>query len=155
MLIVSLFDELIFKCFHVSMFKLPRVDPSNIMKGTCVPGGTGVSFVPVNRATINKINKIIKKYVDKIYYKSVPVTLIEEALKEAGFALVNEDGTEFSAIFCGANSSSRLSYALASSYDASMHGGYGGYKYIVSNSSIIVSWYSMPSGNYEINVYAS
>ena len=121
----------------------------------CVAGSYYVSYIKITRLVISKINKSLKKYIDVNYYKEIPVGLVQKALEDNGFTLVDDDGTKFNAFFCGEQGNAKLNYALITSFDQAMYKGVGAFKNVVGNSSVIISWFKMESGKYEINVYAS
>jgi hypothetical protein len=117
------------------------------------PPTHGIEYIKIARPIINKINKSIKEKIDKQHYKAIPIYLLEEALKENGFVLVDNDGTKYNAIFCGVDGKANINYARADSFNPIMFGmgrgggssalnvGFGGYKKIVENSTIILSWH--------------
>lgn len=113
----------------------------------------------INRSVVNLLNKSINKRINKPYYQFIPIGAIQEALEENGFSLVNEDATPFEAIFCGGDSRVSLPFAPKASFDPEMFksGGksYPGYRAVVENSFVILSWHKMDSGKYEITVYVS
>ena len=88
--------------------------------------------------------RINKELVNTIgsYSDGLPIGRIDEVLQNSGFHLVNEDGTPFSAIFCGESS-----YCIIQIADV------GTKK--VANRVLWLSWHKMPSGKYEIVTYVS
>jgi hypothetical protein len=125
-----------------------------------------IEYIKITRPIVNKINGSIRKKINKAHYKKIPFDLLEDALRENGFVPVNEDATRFSAILCGADGNANINYARSDSFDPIMFGmgrgggssalnvGFGGYKKIVENSTIILSWHFLTT-EYEITVYAS
>jgi len=74
------------------------------------------------------------------FWSRVPISRFEMILKEYGVRLVNEDGTPFSAIFCGEDGKAEIEIANDS-----------GEK--VSNSLFVMTWHRFSTGRYEVNAY--
>ena len=86
----------------------------------------------------NKINKKLYALVKNTYFEYIPLDEIKKIFFGNGYySLVNEDRTEFEAIFCGDNGSTNI---LISG---------------MNNKWFILQWYKMASGRYEINCYIS
>lgn len=89
-------------------------------------------------------NKALTKLIKKngsCYFDYIPVGEINEALKPTNLALVNEDGTPLSAMFCGNHSKAEINISFNGQ--------------LVENSYLILMWYKMDSGRYEITMYIS
>ncbi len=94
--------------------------------------------------TKKKLNKEISKFIKKngsCYFVKFPIEQINNCFKKYNFELLNEDGTEFCAFFYGTNGKTSINY--------------GSINDIVENSTLYFSWYTTPSGRYEITTYIS
>lgn len=101
-----------------------------LLQGSTNPKDFGIAKVN-HKAEIQKGLKAFgKKYFDEI-----PLKEISELFKENCAMLLQEDGTEWSGILCGDNSSATFEV-----------------KGIKCNG-LRLGWYKMPSGRYEINAY--
>jgi len=87
------------------------------------------------------INNQIHTATSKTYFDHIPLFTLDNILKEKGYWLIQEDGEPWSGILCGEN--------VNTTFDI---GGVGGK---VRNSVLVLSWYKMPSGRYEIVSYVS
>jgi hypothetical protein len=96
-----------------------------------------------------KASNAISKFSSQNYFASVgiPVDAADKALRAVGYRLVQEDGTDYSAIFTGAEGSTTIRIAPVDAPDdpASM----------VQNTMLALQWYKMPSGKWEVNMYLS
>ena len=108
----------------------------------------------------NKLNSSLRKRINEkltsrnfgTYFKSIPVTDICDILDVFGIVLLQEDGTEFSGFFTGNHGSATLEIGYRESeYEKD------GIKFyeIIDNSYLILDWYKMDNGKYEINTYLS
>lgn len=82
----------------------------------------------------NQINKALN-VINRQYHPAIPLTHIFEVVRKAG-EVVDVDGTPWSGILCGDDSNCTFDIA--------------GVKF-----HLYLSWYRMPSGNYEITAYVS
>lgn len=85
----------------------------------------------------NRINKEIGKI--GTYHDGIPVDEISVCIKNHGGMMVQEDGTEWSGIFCGEQGTCNIPVVFAD----------------YSNMFVSISWYKMDSGRYEIVTYIS
>ena len=74
------------------------------------------------RLIANKAVNQVMKENGGVYFNHIPILEICNKLQEYGFDIVNEDGTPFEAIFCGANGSTsiNMSYQKAMLEDCSL-----------------------------------
>jgi len=96
------------------------------------------------RANVKEANKHLLKAMKPCYFDHIPVAEIQAVLKEHQIMLVNEDGTPFEAIFCGRSGHTLIDLAICGVCGA-----------VVDNHKLFLSWYTMPSGRYEITTYLS
>lgn len=97
-----------------------------------------------------KASAAISKYASKNYFSTPadPVSAADDALRAVGYRLVQEDGTDFSAIFTGREGRSTIRIAPVGSPDSP--------KSMVTNTMLAVQWYKMDKSNkYEVNMYLS
>jgi hypothetical protein len=96
-----------------------------------------------------KINKELTKLTFNKYFKAIPLKDIETILKNNNIVLLQEDNTKFAGFLTGNNATADFEL---SDIGSTM----GGTVYVpYDNVKLILSWYKMPSGNYEINAYIS
>lgn len=101
----------------------------------------------ITRKEIQKINKQLKQF--NSYWCTIPLININSVLKENKLLLIQEDGTAFSGIFCGDSSNTNIFLGV---YEKNSENEF--YE-MVENTSLKLSWYKMPSGNFEIVCYIS
>lgn len=101
----------------------------------------------ITRNEIKKINKQLKPFNN--YYSTIPLVNINSVLKENNLLLIQEDRTAFSGIFCGESSHTSIDIGV---YEKNIENEF--YE-MVENASLQLSWYKMPSGNFEIVCYIS
>jgi|WetSurSiteA1Bulk_404760.scaffolds.fasta_scaffold09720_2 hypothetical protein len=82
----------------------------------------------------NQINKDFSKL--GTYHPEIPLFHIFEIVRAYAGEVVQEDGTPWSGFLCGENGNCTFDIA-----NVKFH--------------LFLSWYTMPSGNYEITVYVS
>jgi len=75
-------------------------------------------------------------------FTAVPVGDIDEALSQAGFMLIQEDGTPWSGLLLGDDGHCAIELATAE-LDR------------IENSMLSLSWHRFDSGNYEVVAYIS
>lgn len=102
----------------------------------------GANLIESNKST--KINVTQRRRINsrlqslsKLYYESIPLEEINNILKSEGTQILQEDGTPFSGFLCG--DSSYCTFDLEG----------------ISNAVLVLSWYKMVSGRWEINAYIS
>ena len=88
-----------------------------------------------------QINKQIQKKFSKNYFDSIPLTQIFELLNSRDIIAIQEDGTLWSGFLCG--NKGNVSIELKTNNE------------IINNAMLILQWYKMESGRYEINTYIS
>lgn len=86
------------------------------------------------QTTKNRINKDLSKI--GTYHAEVPLTQIFEIVKNHAGEVVDVDGTPWGGLLCGENGQATFDIA-----NVKFH--------------LFLSWYTMPSGRYEITVYVS
>ena len=77
------------------------------------------------------------------YHESIPLTEIDNILRDNGLKLVQEDGSDWSGFLCGEDGSCTIDLATA------------GTNIPVKNFMLVLQWHKMPSGRYEVNTYLS
>ncbi len=93
------------------------------------------------------INKELDK-ISKNYYKKVPIDDIVKILSKVGIVLLQEDGTKWTGFLLGANGRATIEIGHKKNIDGRSFIPY-------NNTMLVISWYSMPSGLYEVTVYLS
>ena len=85
------------------------------------------------RSAINNIGK-------QNYWRQVndPLDKIDKVLRQHNIRMVDEDGTDLSAMFIGDQSDTDISLMLGDQF---------------LEKQLYLSWYKMPSGKYEVVVY--
>jgi hypothetical protein len=100
-----------------------------------------------------KTRKAITKDLYKLgdYHDGIPLDIIREIMEKHGMVLLQEDNTEYSAIFCGREGVAHIRFGYKStSYDVN-----GIPTYIpFDNSLLVMTWYKLNS-KYEIIKYIS
>jgi hypothetical protein len=86
------------------------------------------------QTTKNQINKALSNL--GTYHAEIPLSQIFEIVSKKAGEVVQEDGTKWSGFLCGENGQTCFDIA--------------GVKF-----HLFLSWYTMPSGRYEITVYVS
>lgn len=79
--------------------------------------------------------------ISRTKHAGIPIDLIDEALRMTGYKLIQEDGTDWSGIFCGEKGDCTIRIATM-----------GGD--LVDNSLLALQWYKMTT-KFEINCYMS
>ena len=95
-----------------------------------------------------KASTAIHKITRQNYFSTPadPVSGADDALRAVGYRLVQEDGTDFSAIFTGREGSANIRISPVDAPDSP--------KSMVNNTQLAVQWYKMDkSGKYEVNMY--
>ena len=96
-------------------------------------------FLPasIRKGSNNKITKLTSNK----YHSKIPLKDIDDILKEYDMWLVDEAGEPWSGLLVGADSGAQ--------FDLMHKDG------PIKNSMLIMTWYKMPSGRYEIVAYLS
>lgn len=89
----------------------------------------------VSKAIYSKLDG--QQYFDSATY---PLSVSDECLREHGYRLIDEDGSDLGVILCGDNGRGVFDIGL-------LDGGK------VENVAVLLSWYKMPSGRYEVVSY--
>lgn len=90
--------------------------------------------------TISMLNSFFHK-MSVGYHSQIPLGKMFDAMKSAGLVAVQEDGTPWSGLLCGAEG--RAVVPLA---DGDLN---------PTRYTFTLSWYKMPSGRYEVTPYVS
>ena len=93
-----------------------------------------------------KANAAIYALTANKYFTAVPLDALVRACEEAGYAF---DEEEIACILCG-----REGRATWSLYRTTEVPGYGTFREAV-NAMLVLTWYKMPSGRYEVVSYVS
>jgi hypothetical protein len=94
-----------------------------------------------------KINRDLAKLTSGKYFESIPNDSISKILKEYGLIILQEDGTEWSGFLLGVNSRAHFDVGYIETKNSDN-------RYTaIDNVALVMSWYRMPSGRYEIVVY--
>ena len=72
------------------------------------------------------------------YFQEIPIQNITKNLQELGLGLINEDGTPFAGFLTGEEGRADIDLTWMGS---------------PVNNALTITWYKMPSGNYEIVTY--
>ncbi len=87
------------------------------------------------------MNDRIYDLTAKKYHDSIPLGTIDDILKEHGFQLIQEDGRPWDGFLCGREANVTFDIGVINGK--------------VENAMLVLSWYRMPSGRYEIVSYVS
>lgn len=96
------------------------------------------------------INKALNEALPGNYYDAIPMEEIQSTLQSEGFVLLQEDGTKWSGMLLGDDSSALFQIGRLS--EGRTLNGLATYKPI-SNAGLMLSWYKMQSGKVEITKY--
>jgi hypothetical protein len=100
------------------------------------------SGVKIAQNVKNSINKYLTK-LSKEYYRKVPIDIIIKRLKEFDVLVVDEDELEWQGFLSGREGNARLDL-----FDMKQNEP-------INNAMLIVTWYKMESGNFEVVAYIS
>lgn len=78
-----------------------------------------------------------------IYHKQIPLETIFSILKSNGLIAIQEDKTEWQGFLCGADGTANINLKCRNC----------GLE--ISNSMLVLQWYKLQSGNFEVNAYIS
>ena len=98
------------------------------------------------------INKEIQTLLAPIYFDEIPLGDLFTILDNHGLVAVQEDNTRWSGILCGENI--QTTFDLADKDVVRVENGLTFYDE-PANSVLVLSWYKMSSGRYEIVSYLS
>ena len=94
----------------------------------------------LNKKSCKAINQFLYTLSSK-YHDSIPLGFIDFEMRANGCFLVQEDGTPWSGFLCGREA--RATFTVHNMNDQEVA------------HLLVMSWYKMPSGRYEINAYLS
>lgn len=99
-----------------------------------------------------KINNEIFKLLKPTYFRRIPLGDIVAVLKKHHVVMLQEDNTEWAGLLCGEDERAVIELA-----DEDTFLPIGKVKMYVpyTNAMLILSWFRMPSGNYEVLCYVS
>lgn len=95
-----------------------------------------------------KVNAELIKYTTGTYFKAIPLKDLFSILKKHGIIALQEDNTEWSGLLAGNSETTSFSIAPVSSKVENMYQPY-------DNTVLVLQWYKMESGKYEITTYVS
>ncbi len=100
------------------------------------------------RIKTKEANKVTRDLhpVNTTYHEAVPIDEISRILLNHGLVLLQEDHRKWSGFFCGSEGRATFELALDGSEDTSS-------QYEALGNCLLLSWYRMPSGRFEINSY--
>lgn len=81
--------------------------------------------------------------ISKEYYKTVPLDVIFKRLAELDIIVVDEEGSDWQGFISGKEGRIRLDLVDRNTREE------------ITNSMLILTWYKMPSGKYEVVTYLS
>jgi len=93
------------------------------------------------------LNKQLQKEFGTTYFPSIPLKEIFDVLKKSYVVVVQEDGTPWSGFLMG--DKGRDNFEMATLDNVS-----GDY-IMIKDSVLVLTWYKMTSGKYEIVIYIS
>ena len=127
---------------------MERVNPDFAMEGDVIQEANNPTRL--DAPTRSKINRELSKLPN--YHVGIPLDLIESILEKYGLLILQEDNTAYEGIFTGRDG--QASIALGYINTANEKDGITFYTPI-ENSMLIMTWYKMESGRYEIVSYLS
>lgn len=101
--------------------------------------------IPENKRKF--INKKLQTDFGKTYFNEIPLKEIFNVLKSESVEVVDEDGTAWQGFLTGASGNTQFDLAIYDSESETLKP--------VKNAVLVMSWYKMSSGRYEINCYLS
>jgi hypothetical protein len=81
--------------------------------------------------------------INRIYHTEIPLGAIFNVLKSNGVTPIQEDGTEWTGFLCGETGRTEISLKHNNCDNE------------ITDSMLIIGWYKLVSGRYEINAYIS
>lgn len=97
---------------------------------------------PISNKAKSKINELLN-VISKKYFKNIPLEEIFTLLENNNVKVVQEDGTDWEGLLCGTEGN--VVFSLKCRYCNEN----------ISNSLLVLNWFKMPSGNFEITTYLS
>lgn len=94
----------------------------------------------------HKANKELTKLTVSKYFEKIPLKGISDILKNYGLILLQEDNTEWSGLLSGNSSRATFDIGYIETKNNNQYTP-------INNSSLVLSWYKMDSGRYEIVTY--
>ncbi len=94
----------------------------------------------MNNKTKSKINTLLFE-INSVYHDSIPLSEINTILIDNRAWLVQEDGTPWFGLLLGKSNTVHIDIANE--------------KGVFDNTMLVLSWYKMNSGQYEITAYVS
>jgi len=88
------------------------------------------------------VNRAIDKIVSPIYFNEIPLSPIFEAIESFGYLVVDEEHQPWSGFLCG-----REGTAMFDLFSKE--------KGKPDNSNLMLQWYTIQSGRYEVTCYVS
>lgn len=98
-----------------------------------------------------KVNKALLNLTRNKYFSTIPLKTIETILSENDIILLQEDYTPWSGLLLG--DASKVSIVVGDKNDIVRKLGFVTVFASYVNTSLELSWYRMPSGKFEINIY--
>jgi hypothetical protein len=89
-----------------------------------------------------KVNKAVGVIVDPTYFSEIPLAGIMDAIENHGYLVVDEEHNRWSGFLCGREG--QAMFDILSRETGKL-----------DNSSLRLSWYTMPSGRYEVLAYVA
>jgi len=89
-----------------------------------------------------KINTAVGVVVDPTYFNEIPLADIMEAIEGFGYLVVDEEHSSWSGFLCGREGQA-LFHILSKETGK------------LDNSNLMLSWYTMASGRYEVLAYVA
>ena len=111
-----------------------------------------VRFKKLRSDVRKKISEDLFKLTNNVYHVGFPIKDINSIFLRRGYVLLQEDWTEFSGFFTGSRGRATIEFGSAES--GREENGVTFYT-PVENSALILTWYKIESGRYEIVAYLS
>lgn len=129
-------------------------DAAKIATGQKLPESTYADVPeppPINQKDRKALNAALNAAVPGDYFEGIPMQEMKEAVREAGYVILQEDGTEWSGMILG--SEGEAFFELGKLTHGRTVNGLATYK-PVPNSGLRMAWYAMNSkGRYEVIKY--
>jgi hypothetical protein len=109
-------------------------------------------------ANLTRLNAPMKKKINTqlrtlpTYNPEIPLQEIEDILKTFGLLILQEDHTPWSGMLTGADAQTTFEMAY---FDSAREEDWGTAYTPIENSGLMLSWYRMGSGKYEIVTYVA
>lgn len=103
---------------------------------------------------IRRINKTFAGF--DTYQPAIPMTTIMQACEDEGLVVLQEDGTRWAGIFCGAEGEATFSLGdLNEVRNATLLSDCDDPSFKETRHTLRMTWYKMTSGRYELILYVS